>query len=530
MSLDVSDCILLTSLKDVSSVTDLNVSGCTSLKSLDWRKGSLERLNVSGCTSLTYLDCYHNALTSLDVSGCTSLTDLDCSDNALTSLDVSGFTALKSLDCYDNQLTSLDVSGFTALEGLYCGHNALTSLDVSGCTAMKSLSCWGNNDLTSLDVSGFIALTELIVSDGLKELNVSGCTSLERLDFSNNIVRNLDVSGCTALTELMCYNSEMTSLDVSGCTSLTYLCCSDNQLTSLDVSGCTSLGRLECNDNRLTSLDVNGCPSLNSLNCSGNRLPLSFLYGIYNQLSELDYFDHFYASWQWDSIFLSVGETFDLSSERIIGKMLSSYEVEDAFRDSLPAFLWNENDFVFQFDYFPCKLVLRNTFAGDPIIFTWYISRSYQKSYYVMVTSNNTEWGTASIIGGRTYEEYLEGMEATVTATPRKGYRFVNWTKADGTVFSTEATYTFVVTENMELTAHFEKIPDGVGNEYPDKDNFRVYAQDRVIYLSDNRDRVEVYNALGQCVYSGHATAIPVQNGGLYIVRVGRNSYKVMVK
>ncbi|MDE5544939.1 MAG: hypothetical protein K2I83_05960, partial [Bacteroidales bacterium] len=72
--------------------------------------------------------------------------------------------------------------------------------------------------------------------------------------------------------------------------------------------------------------------------------------------------------------------------------------------------------------------------------------------------------------------------------------------------------------------------PGSVGDEAPDKDNFRVYAQDRVIYLSADRGGVEVYNALGQCVYNGYATAIPVKNGGLYIVRVGRNSYKVMVR
>lgn len=40
---------------------------------------------------------------------------------------------------------------------------------------------------------------------------------------------------------------------------------------------------------------------------------------------------------------------------------------------------------------------------------------------------------------------------------------------------------------------------------------------------------VEVYNASGKRVYSGHDTVIPVQTGGLYIVRSATKSFKVMV-
>ncbi len=141
--------------------------------------------------------------------------------------------------------------------------------------------------------------------------------------------------------------------------------------------------------------------------------------------------------------------------------------------------------------------------------------------------TNNAEWGIVTQSGNGIYEK---GDVVRIMAWYEEGYHFVNWTKADGTVFSTEATYTFSVTENLELTANFAKDSDNTANEASDKDNLRVYAQDRVIYLSADRGEVQVYNALGQCVYGGHATAIPVRNGGLYIVRIGRNSYKVMVR
>ena len=41
---------------------------------------------------------------------------------------------------------------------------------------------------------------------------------------------------------------------------------------------------------------------------------------------------------------------------------------------------------------------------------------------------------------------------------------------------------------------------------------------------------VQVFNAVGQCVYSGNVTIIPVRQNGVYVVRAGANSHKVIVK
>ena len=560
---------------DSSTIGFVDARGCTSLRAFDCRYRGVQQMDLSGCIALMDLVCYGNKLTRLDVSGCTKLKTLHgvqigsyyegytyhyvlvdtlkiygASMDTLTMycgsikvIDASGCTTLKRLDCSNIGLTRLSVRGCTALTNLDCRGNDLMSLDVSGCTSLTDLDCGGNN-LTSLDVSGCTSLAYLDCSfNDLTSLDVSGCTSLTYLNAYNDSLTSLDVSGCTSLKELRYVTTDTLKihgpsmdslttsdvgckikvLDASGCTTLKQLECSNIGLTSLDVSGCTSLESLDCSKNQLRTLDVSGSPALTSLDCAENRIPLSVLYEAYNQLSSPA---TFWAQNQSDSITLLKEEPFDLSSERMVGQELSTFKASDSY-------YWTENGFVFRF-YVPLayKLILQNTFAGDryPITFTWYISvvEEMPEGYYkVKVASNNTEWGTASITGNGTYKE---GSKVTVTAKPQGDYRFVNWTKADGAVFSTEATYTFVVTEDLELTAYFEKIPDGVGNEALGQDNFRVYAQDRVIYLSADRGRVEVYNALGQCVYSGHATAIPVRNGGLYIVRVGRNSYKVMVR
>ena len=79
-------------------------------------------------------------------------------------------------------------------------------------------------------------------------LDVSGCTGLERLDCSENQLTEINVSGCTTLEDLDCTNNKLTELNVSTNTRLYYLDCADNMLTQLDASMKDSL-EYRCLDN-----------------------------------------------------------------------------------------------------------------------------------------------------------------------------------------------------------------------------------------------------------------------------------------
>jgi len=72
--------------------------------------------------------------------------------------------------------------------------------------------------------------------------------------------------------------------------------------------------------------------------------------------------------------------------------------------------------------------------------------------YSVFVNANNPAFGSVSGAG-----TYKRDTTATVSATENCGYRFVNWTKW-GEIVSTESTYTFTVTEDVELVANFEAV------------------------------------------------------------------------
>ena len=72
-----------------------------------------------------------------------------------------------------------------------------------------------------------------------------------------------------------------------------------------------------------------------------------------------------------------------------------------------------------------------------------------QTSYNVTVSANPTNGGTVSGGGAFTY-----GQSCTVNATAATGYTFTNWTE-NGNVVSSNASYTFSVTTNRTLVAHF---------------------------------------------------------------------------
>jgi uncharacterized repeat protein (TIGR02543 family) len=73
-----------------------------------------------------------------------------------------------------------------------------------------------------------------------------------------------------------------------------------------------------------------------------------------------------------------------------------------------------------------------------------------QQQFTITATANPINGGT--VTGGGTFNY---GQSCTLTATPATGYTFVNWTK-NGAQVSTNATYTFTVTESATYVAHFQ--------------------------------------------------------------------------
>jgi hypothetical protein len=90
-------------------------------------------------------------------------------------------------------------------------------------------------------------------------------------------------------------------------------------------------------------------------------------------------------------------------------------------------------------------------------------------SYVIQAVANQANGGTVSGEG-----TYFEGQNCTLTATANEGYEFVNWTK-NNEVVSTNATYSFTVTEDASFVAHFASTTHyWIYNPYQYSDNMNV--------------------------------------------------------
>ena len=191
----------------------------------------------------------------------------------MTSLDLSNYPALRVLECYSNNgLKSINVSGCTALEKLRCHDNDLETLDVSGCVNLKYLQC-SYNSLSALDVSDCTQLGILYCyNNQLSQLDVSHNTKLTRFDCNYNQLTALDVKNNTLLEGLWCSGNQISSLEMGSLTQLTELSCSTNNLRNIDVSSYTALQKLWCGANPLQGLNVSNNTNLTFLHCYNSGL------------------------------------------------------------------------------------------------------------------------------------------------------------------------------------------------------------------------------------------------------------------
>ena len=472
---------------------DVTSLGC----GYSYRGNRLTSLDVSGCTSLITLECCENQLTSLNLSGCTALTELSCFSNQLTSLDVSSCTALTELSCFGNQLTSLNVAGCTALTELECSSNQLTSLDVSGCTSLTTLDC-SINQLTSLDLSGCTALTELnCLRNQLTSLNLSGCTALTTLSCWDNQLTSLDVSGCTSLTMLDCQLNQLTSLDVSGCTSLTMLNCLRNQLTSLDLSGHKALTALNCSKNLLKKIDLSGCTSIILLTCHRNQIKAPEMANLVNSLPDLQgkgvgLFKVFY----------------DGSGE---GNVCLATHVATAQAKG-----W--------------KTQFTHSYYDE----AWYDYTGADNALYA-VSSWSTFGGSISFTGADNLNAVPYGTELTVVATPANGYKLTKLTANGQDILETKR---FEVTENTRVEATFE-YNTGVETTVTQQVKLYPNPATDYVIVEGVAPACEVtlHSMTGERFYAGRADSRGVLQidltpyaDGVYLVCVADETYRVVVR
>ena len=224
--------------------------------------------------NLQTLICFDNDMEELNLSENTELIYLDCSQNNLrNTLDLSKNKKLKTLICKNNRIETLNLENNVALEKLEFTNNRVKDINLSKNINLIELIC-ENNNLESLDLKNNTKLRILNFKlNGIKNPDLSSNLDLSELNCQqNSSLGKLDLSSNKKLTKLDCFFCGLTELKLAENNELTRLDCDRNQLTELDLSTSPKLTYLECQVNNLKKLDLSNNLEIDDLNCSENQL------------------------------------------------------------------------------------------------------------------------------------------------------------------------------------------------------------------------------------------------------------------
>lgn len=114
------------------------------------------------------------------------------------------------------------------------------------------------------------------------------------------------------------------------------------------------------------------------------------------------------------------------------------------------------SEFAFRF-YISKTANNKNIAIGNVAISGIFNGTTEEVTIYSFSTKAAPENGGNVIVYPKA-NEYEDGSEVTLTATPNFGYHFENWTDAAGNEVSTETKFKYTVTANAELTANFDAV------------------------------------------------------------------------
>ena len=432
-------------VKDLSSLQILKVNG-----------NPASVLDVTGCSSLKKLYAQNSTFSELHVTGLGSLEEVRIENNHLTDLDLTGLTSLRALSCYGNQLHTLDARPAAVLEVLQADSNGMESLLVEGLGNLKTLHCQNNN---------------------LQQISLSGLGALEEFNAANNSLTELIVDEATALKTVLAGNNQLSGEFRFG--TAKQVSVENNQITNL-IGAEENIAYLNFNNNQLTSLKMDSAAP-ESVYGNGNNLSL-LQFGDVSNLKTL-YCAENHLAWT------ESGKALDLQLSPQTIELKRKYDGEKYWTDlnevltpqqlQRTEVLMGENSQIASFDKESGKVFYTGPASALEYYFTAgdvgedegnarmlvqaklteeTVTPPQEEKFHVTIKTNDNSMGTVTIDSAD--GSYKKGEKAEVIAVANEGFRFVNWTDAEGNVISESNPYVFEVTKDLDLTANFEKIED----------------------------------------------------------------------
>ncbi|MBQ6729766.1 MAG: leucine-rich repeat protein [Bacteroidales bacterium] len=384
------------------------------------------------CTKLTSV-VLPNTVTSIGSSAfrnCRQLTSVSFPD-ALISIGVSAFNGCNSLTSivFPNSLTTIEGSAFYACSSLasVTFPDSITTIGSGAfrnCTSLTSVDL--PNSLTSISERTFSGCTglkgSLVLPESVTTIGPSAfedCTGLTSLVLPNTItsIGSCAFENCSGLSGQLAIPNSVTSIGRYAfyyCSGLTVLTL-PNSVTSIGdaaFSGCSGITGSVTIPNTIISLNTStfsGCSSLTSM-----VLP--------DSLSSIG--DYVFNNCRSLSSIVILNDEPPTVGFNALNNVSSNITV-----------------------YVPCESVEAYQSANGWNAFSNIVGLCGTGT--VTVVLDPLEGG--AVTGAGTYDC---GASCTVSAVPNEGYFFANWIE-NGNVVSSDANYSFVVTGEKLLTAHF---------------------------------------------------------------------------
>ena len=402
---------------------------------------------------------------TLDIENCPMLEEVRCVGTEVKKVKVKQSPKVKKLNLAENEISEWEFSDDIKPEesnvsGNYLQPNVdptvvswINDIEESGgvvedfpqkvpesatynaaeIQALKEFAQIGNNNevLGLLDENGEIN-TQALQFYALFECdgNEYRIVSLDIAGFE--ISGALNLSAFTKLRNLFCENTKLTALDITGCTELETMYCYDAEIATLVLpsnaaDASSKLLDVDCEYNYLyapvftsemvTNITSKPDASLEYLRQKGDRSALEAVLEFGKTLKTEDYSDNSY------SVYQAVFER----AEKAEGFLLTQTDIDEIVTEVLTTI--NELE-----PYLNLKI------GGNNGTIT-------------IVYDNEPQNGSTHSL--------LFGTPVTLTATADEGYTFDGWyEKVTQRKFSSNSTYTFKITTNMDLEARFIRTGD----------------------------------------------------------------------
>lgn len=231
---------------DYDGVVDIvGGSGLESVTYWGGNKGKLDFTKAKGYSSLKEIHVYGSEITNVVIPNQEKIQRVDVSSTAITNLDVSKCKKMTSLQCYNNKLKKLNISANKNLKEVGASYNQIASFDIGKNTKLDCVVA-NDNKIKAVNSKKNKKLKRLEVADNkLTSIDTSKNTQLEILNVSGNKLKKLDVSKNTKLTDLSCSDNKISAIKVKKGNVISRLAVGGNKFKKIAFSDYKKLAYFE---------------------------------------------------------------------------------------------------------------------------------------------------------------------------------------------------------------------------------------------------------------------------------------------